>query len=181
MQSSPSLRELFDQAVLLQSDLRAGFLAECCPDAELRAKVARLLVADAADDEALFSGGAEAAAHTIGDTDIAEALPPGTHIGPFELVQVLGEGGSSTVFRAYREIEGVRQEVALKLLRRGLYSPDAQRQFRRERQALSQLRHAGIARLIEGRRRSDIVREQIRSLDVERGARIRVRSSRTWT
>src|SRR5439155_16598773 len=69
---------------------------------------------------------------------------------PFELLGVLGEGGSSTVFRARRELEGVRQDVALKLLRRGLYSPDAQKQFRRERQALAQLRHAGIARLIEG-------------------------------
>ena len=54
------------------------------------------------------------------------------------------------MFRARREIEGVQQEVALKVLRRGLYSPDAQRQFRRERQALAQLQHPGIARLIEG-------------------------------
>ena len=150
MDPSPSLRELFDQAVLLAPDLRAGFLVECCPDPELRASVERLLMADAADDDALFSGGAEAVARAIGDTDIVQSLPPGSRIGSFELVEVLGEGGSSTVFRAYREIEGVRQEVALKLLRRGLYSPDAQKQFRRERQALSQLRHAGIARLIEG-------------------------------
>jgi serine/threonine-protein kinase len=54
------------------------------------------------------------------------------------------------VFRAARTIDGVRQVVALKLLRRSLYSRDAQRQFRRERRALTQLRHPGIARLIEG-------------------------------
>ncbi|MFI4969168.1 MAG: protein kinase [Lysobacterales bacterium] len=54
------------------------------------------------------------------------------------------------MFRAVRTVDGVRQEVALKLLRRGLYSPDAQRQFRRERQVLSQLQHPAIARLIEG-------------------------------
>ncbi len=78
------------------------------------------------------------------------ALPTGSRIGPFELVALLGEGGSSTVFRARREFEGVEQQVALKVLRRGLYAPEAQRQFRRERQALAQLRHPGIARLIEG-------------------------------
>jgi serine/threonine-protein kinase len=144
------LRELFEEALALAPGARAGFLVQRCPDPVLRDSVERMLMADASDDDALFSGGAEAAARAIGDTDVVQSLPPGSRIGPFELVEVLGEGGSSTVFRAYREFEGVRQEVALKLLRRGLYSPDAQRQFRRERQALSQLRHPGIARLIEG-------------------------------
>jgi eukaryotic-like serine/threonine-protein kinase len=150
MEPSPSLRELFDEAVMLAPDERAGFLAARCADPTLRSSVERLLAADAAGDAAWFSGGAEAAARAIGEADVALTLPPGSRIGPFELVSVLGEGGSSTVFHAYREVEGVRQDVALKLLRRGLYSPDAQKQFRRERQALSQLRHAGIARLIEG-------------------------------
>jgi len=150
MQPSPSLRELFDESVLLAPERRAGFLAERCADPALRAAVESLLQADAALDDALGRGGAEAAAHAIGEADAAQTLPPGSRIGPFELLAVLGEGGSSTVFRARREVEGVHQDVALKLLRRGLYTPDAQKQFRRERQALAQLRHAGIARLIEG-------------------------------
>ncbi|MDR2214997.1 MAG: serine/threonine protein kinase, partial [Nevskiaceae bacterium] len=80
----------------------------------------------------------------------AAALPPGAHIGPFEVLAVLGEGGSSTVFRAARTIEGVRQQVALKLLRRTLQSPESRRQFQREQSALTQLHHPAIARLIEG-------------------------------
>ncbi len=150
MEPSSSLRDLFDQSVDLAPELRADFLAAHCPDPVLRARVERLLVMDATDDSPLIAGGAEAVARTIADGDAMQALPPGSRIGPFTLLAVLGEGGSSTVFRAYREIEGVRQDVALKLLQRGLYSPDAQKQFRRERQALGQLRHAGIARLIEG-------------------------------
>ena len=150
MQTPPSLRELFDQVVVLAPELRANFLDTHSPDPILRAQLERLLAADAADDDVLFSGGAEAAAHAIGDSDIAQTLPPGSRIGPFELLAVLGEGGSATVFHAFREVEGVRQDVALKLLRRGLYSPDARKQFRRERQALAQLKHPGIARLIEG-------------------------------
>jgi serine/threonine-protein kinase len=141
---------LFDQSVDLAPEQRSDFLAAHCPDATLRARVERLVIIDATDDGALFAGGAEAAARAIDDDDSLQALPPGSRIGPFELVSVLGEGGSSTVFRACREIEGVRQDVALKLLQRGLYTPDAKKQFRRERQALAQLRHAGIARLIEG-------------------------------
>ena len=81
----------------------------------------------------MLARSADAVARAIGEADETHALPPGTRIGPFELIEVLGEGGSSTVFRAERIADGVRQDVALKLLRRGLYSPDAQRQFRRER------------------------------------------------
>jgi serine/threonine-protein kinase len=149
MQKSQSLRDLFEAAIELAPAARAAFLDLRCVDTSLRARVERLLLADA-DAAALFSGGARAAAVAIGDAELSDALPPGSRIGPFELVAVLGEGGSSTVFHARREVQGVQQDVALKVLRRGLYSPDAQRQFRRERLALGQLQHPGIARLIEG-------------------------------
>ena len=147
--STPTLRDLFDACLDLMPAERRAYLSAHCADATLRAHVERLLSVDT-DDDALFSGGAPAAAQAIGEVDTAQTLPPDSRIGSFELLEVLGEGGSSTVFRACREVEGVRQYVALKLLRRGLYSPDAQKQFRRERQALTQLRHSGIARLIEG-------------------------------
>ena len=145
----PRLRELFDAVADLSAGERADFLLRHRVDPALCAQIERLLAADADRVEPL-SGGASAKAAAIGDTDVAQALPPGTRIGPFELVAVLGEGGSSTVFHARREMAGVRQDVALKILSRGLYSPEAQRQFRRERQALAQLQHPGIARLIEG-------------------------------
>ena len=94
MQPSPSLRELFDQAVRLAPEQRASFLVERCPDPVLRTSVERLLIADEADDDALFSGGAEAAACAIGEADVVQTLPPGSRIGPFQLLSVLGEGGS---------------------------------------------------------------------------------------
>jgi serine/threonine-protein kinase len=149
MQTAQTLRELFEAVVEMPAPARASYLDEHCQDAAMRARVERMLIADAGAD-ALPTGGARAAVAAIGDADIDGSLPPGSRIGPFELVALLGEGGSSTVFRARREFEGVEQLVALKVLRRGLYAPEAQRQFRRERQALAQLRHPGIARLIEG-------------------------------
>jgi eukaryotic-like serine/threonine-protein kinase len=148
--SSNALRDLFEETLALAPDARGAFLdARCGGDVELRTKIERMIAADA-DDDVVLEKSVDAVARALGDSDATEGLPPGTRIGPFELIEILGEGGSSTVFRAARTVDGVRQVVALKLLRRSLYSKDAQRQFRRERLALSQLRHPGIARLIEG-------------------------------
>jgi serine/threonine-protein kinase len=150
VEPTAALREVFEAALGLPAAERARLLAERCPDRARRAEVERLLAADATGGELLSTGDAASTARAIGEPSIAQALPAGSRIGPFKLVEVLGEGGSSTVFRAFREIDGVRQEVAVKLLARGLYTAEARRQFRREREALARLRHPGIARLIEG-------------------------------
>jgi serine/threonine-protein kinase len=147
--SSQALREIFEEALALDPAARPAFYAERGLDAELQQRIERMIEADAEDDVVLDQS-VDAVARAIGETDETHELPPGTRIGPFHLLEVLGEGGSSTVFRAERIVDGVRQVVALKLLRRALYSKEAQRQFRRERLALAQLRHPGIARLIEG-------------------------------
>ena len=143
-----SLRSLFDAARDLSGAARANFLAGL--DGEQRMRLERLLAAaEATGDDALQVDPA-----ALVDALDEPAPPPlpvtGQQIGPWQLVALIGEGGSSTVFRATREHAGVRQDAALKLLRRGLYTTDAQRQFRRERQALAQLNHPDIASLIEG-------------------------------
>lgn len=150
VEPATTIRDVFEAALGLPAAERARLLDERCPDPLRRAEIERLLAADATEGELLSTGDAACAARAVGDTSVAQALPAGSRIGPFELVEVLGEGGSSTVFRAFRQVDGVRQEVAIKLLARGLYTADAQRQFRREREALARLRHPGIARLIEG-------------------------------
>ncbi|HKZ12160.1 MAG TPA: serine/threonine-protein kinase [Rhodanobacteraceae bacterium] len=150
MDSTPTLRDLFEQALSLPPEARARMLAERCSDAGVRAELDRLLAADAEQGDWLAPADAASAAQTIGETEDVEPLPAGSRIGPFELLEVLGEGGSSTVFRAFRDVEGVRQYVAVKLLARGLYTAEARRRFHHEREALARLRHPGIARLIEG-------------------------------
>ncbi len=150
MEVTPTLRDLFEEALNLPPAERARLLADRCSDPELRAELERMLNADATEDELLGAGDAMSAALAIGDSEPPEPLPQGARIGPFQLLEILGEGGSSTVFRAFRETQGVRQYVAVKLLARGLYTPEAQRRFRHEREALARLKHPGIARLIEG-------------------------------
>jgi len=150
VETTPTLRDLFEEALKLPPDARARLLAEGCADPSMRAELERMLTADAEEGEWLAAGDAASAAQTIGETEAVEPLPPGSRIGPFELLEVLGEGGSSTVFRGCRDVEGVRQFVAVKLLARGLYTAEARRRFHHEREALARLRHPGIARLIEG-------------------------------
>jgi eukaryotic-like serine/threonine-protein kinase len=148
--TTPTLREVFEGALALPVAQRPEYLDRSCP-VELRPRVEAMLAATATPTgEALPMVSADALADAIGEHDSPRLPPPGTRIGPFELVSLLGEGGHASVFRAFRDNAGVRQEVALKLLRHGVYTAHAQRQFRRERQALSQLHHPGIARLIEG-------------------------------
>ena len=149
IEPAPTQRELFETALALGPDQRATFLAGCCVDPALRTAVERMLASDAADGVRVLDESLDNLLESVGDF-INEAPPAGARIGPFRLLDKLGEGGTSIVFRAEREQAGVRQLVALKLLRRGLYTQDEQRRFRDERRALAQLRHPGIARLIEG-------------------------------
>ncbi|MGN6520651.1 MAG: serine/threonine-protein kinase, partial [Dokdonella sp.] len=149
MTEPPSnLRELFEHALALAPHERTAWLGGC--PAAMRTTLQRMLAADAARDAPLDAA-FEDLLGRVGDTDADVPLAAtGSAIGPFVLGERLGEGGSSVVFRATREQAGVRQAVALKLLRRGIYTADEQRRFRSERRALAQLRHPGIARLIEG-------------------------------
>jgi eukaryotic-like serine/threonine-protein kinase len=147
---APSLRELFEAALDLPADERARFLARRCADPERRARLQRMLAAAPGSTGALPTSAPAILAERLWEPVLAVALTRGARIASFEVIEVIGEGGNSTVFRATRSLDGVTQVVALKVLHRGMNSTDARRQFRREQQALSQLRHPGIARLIEG-------------------------------
>ena len=70
-------------------------------------------------------------------------------IGAWQLVQELGNGGMGLVFLAERADDQFHQQVAIKLIR-GLASPAAIAQLRRERQLLAGLEHPHIARLLDG-------------------------------
>src|SRR5690606_782616 len=137
----PELRELFEAALAQPAAARTDWLARHCEDPARRETVLRMLAADVAGGESrLLDTPVEQLFERVGEDAVAHP-PPGTPIGPFTLVDMLGEGGSSIVYRAVREQAGVRQTVALKLLRRGLFTPEEHRRFRAERHALANLRH----------------------------------------
>ncbi len=70
-------------------------------------------------------------------------------IGTWTLLRPLGRGGMGTVWLAERVVEGIRQQVALKLIRRGMDTEDVLDRFRLERRILGALDHPNIARLLD--------------------------------
>lgn len=95
-------------------------------------------------------------ADTLGtDTDKSEqhAAPAlGDQIGGrYTLVQILGEGGMGTVYKAIQN-EPVKRQVAIKLIKAGMDSKNVLARFDAERQALAVMDHPNIARVYDGGR-----------------------------
>jgi len=75
-------------------------------------------------------------------------------IGPYELKEVLGEGGMGVVYRAEQQ-RPVKRSVALKILKLGMNSEEILARFEAERQSLAQLEHPNIARVYDAGTTSD--------------------------
>ena len=82
----------------------------------------------------------------------AAAVPlrerPGTVIGPYKLLQQIGEGGMGTVFMA-EQTQPVQRKVALKVIKPGMDSRQVIARFEAERQALAMMDHVNIARVLD--------------------------------
>jgi formylglycine-generating enzyme required for sulfatase activity len=142
------LHELFTQLLLRPPDARSAFLAAACPDAGERALIERLLAQDerAAREgflqQCLVAGPAPRALRP------EEALL-GQRIGPYEVQEWIASGGMGSVYRAAR-VDDFRQQVAIKLVRPGCETEGLLRRFETERQALADLNHPHIARILDG-------------------------------
>lgn len=75
-----------------------------------------------------------------------EALPAGTRIGNYRLLQRVGHGGMGDVYRA-EQLEPVQREVALKLVRSRRLDARHIAYFEVERQLLARMRHPAIAQI----------------------------------
>jgi serine/threonine protein kinase/tetratricopeptide (TPR) repeat protein len=73
---------------------------------------------------------------------------PGTQIGPYKLVNKLGEGGMGAVYMAEQE-KPVRRTVALKIIKPGMDTELVIARFEAERQALALMEHANIAKVLD--------------------------------
>lgn len=70
--------------------------------------------------------------------------PPGTMIGPYRILQILGEGGFGLVYLAEQR-EPVIRRVALKIIKPGMDSREVLARFEAERQALALMDHPNVA------------------------------------
>ncbi len=74
---------------------------------------------------------------------------PGSMIGPYKLLQKIGDGGFGVVFLAEQK-QPIRRTVALKVLKPGMDSSQVVARFENERQALALMEHLNIARVLDG-------------------------------
>lgn len=157
MSEPASPKEIFNDAVALPPAERAAFLDRACAgDAALRARVEELLAVHDSAGRFLSSPTApqaDASAATIAvkppapaESGAAEA--PGTRIGPYKLLQRIGEGGFGSVFMAEQE-SPVRRRVALKVIKLGMDTRQVIARFEAERQALALMDHPNIARVFD--------------------------------
>jgi eukaryotic-like serine/threonine-protein kinase len=144
-QAKLELEDVFCAALELASPAeRAAYLDHACgDDRDARGRVERLLAAHSQAGNFLGAGPAVVAA----TTDLpAQAI--GTMIGPYKLLQQIGEGGMGTVFMA-EQTQPVQRKVALKLIKPGMDSHQVMARFEAERQALAMMDHVSIARVFD--------------------------------
>ncbi len=73
----------------------------------------------------------------------------GVSIGPYKLLEQIGEGGMGVVYVA-EQSEPVQRKVALKIIKPGMATQDVLSRFEAERQALAMMNHENIARVFDG-------------------------------
>ena len=140
---------IFSEALKRESAAeRARYLDGACGgDAALRARVETLLRAHDESDPFLSSPTADLEAAAF-DTNLAVIEGPGTTIGRYKLLQLLGEGGFGVVYMAEQE-DPVRRKVALKIIKLGMDTKQVIARFEAERQALAMMDHPNIAKVLD--------------------------------
>jgi serine/threonine protein kinase len=125
---------------------RAAFVERSCgDDPALRQRVEDLLRAYGQS-----GGPLDKLAAALASTEIAEPIREqvGATIGPYKLMEQIGEGGFGLVFVAEQE-RPIRRKVALKIIKPGMDTRDVIARFEAERQALALMDHPNIARVLD--------------------------------
>src|SRR5262245_6290519 len=124
-------------------DARAEYLRQACgTDSGLRERVQVLLRAYEEQASFLESPPPAGGGPTV-DRPASES--PGAVLGPYKLVEQVGEGGMGAVWMA-QQSEPVKRLVALKLIKAGMDSRQVTARFEAERQALALMDHPNIAK-----------------------------------
>ena len=141
-----SERELFEAALEQTPEDRARFLdVTCAGDPSLRGRVEDLL-ARHSEAASFLEKPAMEANQTGAFQPISEGS--GTVIGPYKLLQQIGEGGFGVVFMAEQE-RPIRRMVALKIIKPGMDTAQVIARFESERQALALMDHPNIAKVLD--------------------------------
>jgi eukaryotic-like serine/threonine-protein kinase len=150
-QNWQKVEELLHEALTLAEEQRAAFLDEACgPDGDLRAELeSLLLVGDEMSVDYLKSPLSGELGRDIERLRPASALCAGQLFAQrYELIRKLGEGGMGQVWLA-AQTSPVRRQVALKLIKAGMYDEAVVQRFQAEGQSLAIMDHPAIARVFD--------------------------------
>jgi serine/threonine protein kinase len=151
-------KAVFCQALeITDPEQRRQFLDQACgADQALREQVEKLLAlsriaGDFFNDcaPALEPAAADAAqVLSAAESAVEPEIPENKRIGPYKLLQKLGEGGYGVVYMAEQE-QPIRRRVALKIIKLGMDTKNVIARFEAERQALALMDHPNIARVLD--------------------------------
>jgi len=143
------IKGILETALELEVTARRDYLdSACAGQPSMRTEVESLL--QSYDDDGAFlesPAAVEAADLTVA---VASLKFIGRRLGPYELLEQIGEGGMGAVYRAKRADGLYDKQVAIKLIRSGLSTDFFVVRFKNERQILAGLEHPNIARLLDG-------------------------------
>jgi len=161
--STQRAEEVFYAALEVKdSGERRAFLERACAgDSDLRAMVETMLNSQK-DVERFFMDSLPALTPSVEVVEFLSSERPadqnggesftdaelGTRIGPYKLLQKIGEGGCGVVYMAEQE-EPVRRRVAVKVIKLGMDTKSVIARFEAERQALAMMDHPNIARVLD--------------------------------
>src|SRR5580692_9310162 len=142
------VKDLVDAVLDLPADARIAYLNGICSEKSVRNYVESLVLsyenANMFLDEPAF-------VKMAGEVEAEEKSSwIGRKVGPYQILEEIGEGGMGSVYRASRSDDQYRKEVAIKVVRAGLDTRGALARFKSERQILADLDHPNIARLLDG-------------------------------
>ncbi len=143
-------KAIFSEALEIGSpEARAAYLKEACGESEeLRQRVEELL--EAYNSVGRFIPSRVETVDTVSTATPSPVLceAPGTMIGRYKLLQLLGEGGFGAVYMAEQR-EPVKRRVALKIIKLGMDTKQVVARFEAERQALALMDHPNIAKVLD--------------------------------
>ncbi|MBX2822541.1 MAG: protein kinase [Rhodothermaceae bacterium] len=140
------LERLFSAARVLSGAERSSFIdAACGDDNALRNELIGLLEADeSADVDSFLSSDVNVAEKVFSPNGSLE----GQRIGPYKLIEPLGEGGMGEVWLGEQK-EPIKRQVAVKVVKLGMDTKEVVARFESERQALAVMNHPNIAKVFD--------------------------------
>ncbi len=155
--------------------------AQCADDAALLAEVSQWL-RGAGDTVGFLAVPVAIDGRTLGlfAEDIAERVGAALatdcdwinrRLGAYRIIEAIARGGMGSVFKAVRDDDEYKKQVAIKLIRSDVAKDVVAQRFRAERQILANLEHPNIAHLIDGGRSEDgtpyLVMEYVEGLPID--------------